>query len=248
MVEALELRLEAPIMSFGGPRVDARGPTSAMPQASMICGLVANALGWRHGDFDRLQALQERVLIAAREDRRGEPLVDYQTVDLGQSFMRDTGWTTWGSREDRRGGSASTGTHIRHRHYWADAAYLVLLVLREGSGPSLDEVGSALSRPARPLFIGRKACLPSRRIVESFWRGGSLAEGVRSVPRCRRADPGPLRAWWPDDGGGARGRRRVAVNDHRDWTLGFHTGERLVWEDVVDPPGWGTTSADEVSA
>src|SRR5215813_9680694 len=42
----LILRLEAPLMSFGGDMIDANGPTLDFPLASLVIGLMANALGW----------------------------------------------------------------------------------------------------------------------------------------------------------------------------------------------------------
>ena len=107
-MEVLILHLQAPLMSFGSPQVDQIGPTARFPTISQITGLLANALGYKHGDFDRLQALQERLSIASALVREGEELQDYQTVDLGQTHLRNPAWTTRGRTEHRAGGPGRT--------------------------------------------------------------------------------------------------------------------------------------------
>ena len=112
-MQTLILCLQAPLMSFGGPQVDQIGPTGRFPTLSQMTGLLANALGYAHGDFDRLQVLQERLSIASALVREGEELQDYQTVDLGQAHLRNPAWTTRGRPEHRgwRAGRAVRDTY-----------------------------------------------------------------------------------------------------------------------------------------
>lgn len=239
-IDVLLLRFDAPLMSFGGVVVDERGPTLPFPTRSQLTGLLANALGYEHRDALRLQRLQERLRHAARRDRRGEHVEDYQTVDLGQDFLA-AGWTTRHAPESRGGGSAKTGTHIRHRFFWADAVFTVALTLDPaGESPTLNEVAAALQEPARPLFLGRKPCLPSRPLLlePPRIRAASLREALADAPTDRRARPeqGHFAAWWPDDDGtppDEREARRIPVYDQRDWANQIHTGRRFVWEGRV---------------
>jgi CRISPR system Cascade subunit CasD len=60
----LVLRLEAPLMAFGGPIVDQIGPTRSFPGQAQITGLLGNALGYHHHDADALEALQRRSAAA----------------------------------------------------------------------------------------------------------------------------------------------------------------------------------------
>lgn len=149
------------MLAFGGVAVDADRPSDAFPSASMLTGLFANALGWDHRDFEALEGLQKRVRHAVLA-RTGRGFVDYHTADLGQPSLLATevGWTTGGVVEQRAGGPAKTATHIRTRHYLTDARLLVAVALAAGT-PDEDAVLEALRFPARPLFIGRKCCLPS---------------------------------------------------------------------------------------
>src|SRR5690606_26406243 len=68
-----------------------------------------------------------------------------------------------------RGSLGSTGNgspYIRQRYYRADARVIVALRLEPSEvSPTLDGVASALDHPARPLFIGRKTCLPSAPLL-----------------------------------------------------------------------------------
>jgi len=54
-MKALILRLDAPLMSFGGVMIDQHGFIERFPGTSLLTGLVANALGWGHGDYERLE-------------------------------------------------------------------------------------------------------------------------------------------------------------------------------------------------
>jgi CRISPR system Cascade subunit CasD len=237
MVELLLLRLDAPLLSFGSVRVDQNNPTGAFPLRSMIVGLLANALGYEHREHERLASLQRRLRIAARQDLPGTPIVDYQTVDLGQDFLLQ-GWTTRGFVETRKGGEASTGTHIRTRHYLADALYtLALSLVPADESPTLEQLEQALKEPERPLFLGRKPCLPSSPLLFQRTRAASLREALRRAPparqRHREGRKAGLLAWWPADEEATADSRLVPVFEDRDWLNQSHTGRRFVREGLI---------------
>jgi CRISPR system Cascade subunit CasD len=237
MREYLLLRLQAPLMSFGGPMVDQLGPTRRFPGHAQITGLLANALGYLHGEFEALEALQARLRLAAAEIDPGERLRDYQTVDLGQPHLAGTGWTTRGVVEKRAGASSDT-THIRTRWYLADALALVAVTLDpEEDQPRLDDLAAALRHPARPLFIGRKCCPPACPILldtvtaaspQDALRQGMLRLGHYGAPTVEidaRLLPGPI----PPD---AETERLI---DRRDWANQMHTGGRAVLRFALQP-------------
>jgi CRISPR system Cascade subunit CasD len=240
-VDTLLLRLDAPLMSFGGTVVDQINPTRAFPGRAMLAGLFGNALGYRHGDAAALSSLQSRIRWAAREDRPGQPFMDYQTVNLAADFMQE-GWTTRGYPEGRKGGD--NVTTIRYRHYLADAIYLVAVTLLPGEGPDLDALDRAVVRPARPLFIGRKCCIPSTplrfgRVTVERLRDALTHPAAPRFERPRRAHEKPLptrvRAWWPVEDGAEIGRT-VAFTDDMDWENQLHVGRRYVQEAWVELP------------
>lgn len=229
-MDVLILRFDAPMMSFGAPIVDKHGEIRPFPARSMIAGLIGNALGFDHSEFDKLQNLQERIRHASRQDRRGKKIQDYQTVDLSKPYMDDDrAWTTRGKLEQRKGGSASSGTHIRLRDYWADATHTVALTLatRE-SGPGLSDIEEALQEPERPLFIGRKPCLPARNLLEDRLEAESLLSALEEVPLADDADSrDEHRAWWPVEPNTSKPGAEP-ITDERDWANQIHVGERWI--------------------
>lgn len=235
MIEALTLRFDAPLMSFGGVIVDERGVTRLFPGRAMLAGLCANALGYEHRDFDRIQSLQNRIRCAVRCDRAGQTIEDYQTADLSQDFLR-RGWTTRGKVEERGGGSAATGTHIRFRRFLADSIYTVALTLTESQqAPTLANLEAALREPARPLFIGRKPCLPSAPLLIGRLSGPTLLQALEGLPLSPRASQGNrFSAWWPADEDTDRPQSRlIPVTDDRDWRNQIHVGRRWIHEGTI---------------
>lgn len=233
------LRLDAPLMSFGGTRVDQIGPTQDHPTLSLLTGLLGNALGFHHRDTEKLQALQQRIRYGVRRERPGVLVTDYQTVDLGQDFLVDTGWTTWGHVQSR-GGAFSDETHLRYRDYWADADLTVVLTLEPpNEEPTIDSLANALDEPARPLFIGRKPCLPAAPISRGKLTADSIVEALRKAPAADAAGGGRAWGWWPGNEDGPVGETRV-VTDERDWANQIHGGERLIregWLELGDVRG-----------
>lgn len=225
----LRLRFEAPIGSFGGEAIDARGPTADFPTQSMLTGLFANALGWTRAMREEHQRLQDRLVYGAL--REHEPvlgrLTDYQTVQLGAT---DRAWTTRGRPVGRDGGPKTyLGTHQRWRDYHADLRVRAVVRFEPaGASPTIDEVAVALQHPARPLFIGRKACLPATPIFDGW------VEAAADVPGALRRvlPPGTqrVRAQWPAAEGRQGASRVMTTTDERNWLSGLHGGGRHVCE------------------
>lgn len=215
----LLLRLEAPLLSFGGVAVDQRGMTDALPSASLLTGLIGNALGWRRSDVEALQRLQDRIRYAVRVDRRGERIQDFQTAQLSG---KDHAWTTRGAPIGRDGGANTYDSpHLRYRDFHADASVLVALGLEpEAESPTPDAIATALRAPARPLFIGRKPCVPSTPLLVGMVESNDFEHALRASPVCEDADPTPryfVHGAEPSDprGFGLAGRRTWAIDTHQ---------------------------------
>lgn len=245
MIDALILRFDAPLMSFGAPIVDNQGEIQPYPALSMMTGLLGNALGFDHSEFKRLERLQERLRYASRQDRRGRQIQDYQTVDLSKPYMDDDrAWTTRGQLEQRKGGSASEGTHIRYRDYWADAVHTVAVTLdAPGESPTLGDLAAAVKHPARPLFLGRKPCLPADALFAGQMQVDALPDALVQAPLHERATGGPTYpAWWPTrpeadepPTGDLDEDLREPVTDRRDWKNQIHVGQRWIVNGTVRP-------------
>lgn len=232
----LILRLEAPLLAFGGVAIDHVGVTRDFPAASMLTGLIANALGWERTDWPAHQQLQDRLVFAVRRDRENPLglLIDMQNAWLKKS---ETGWTTQGTPEGRDGGANTyKSPHRRQRFYHADACVTVALRLLSAEvQPDLNAVAHALQSPARPLFIGRKPCLTTTPILYGEVQAVRAYEALQRVPLVEEARE-PMRAIWPPSEGpetGAVVHRVLALPDLRNWKTGLHGGSRTVVEGEV---------------
>lgn len=232
----LVLHIEAPLLAFGGIRIDHIGVTRDFPSQSLMTGLLANALGYRRTEWEQHQRLQDRLIFAARRDREHAAgiLTDTQNAGLEKN---DKGWTTWGEPEGRDGASYG-GPHRRLRDYHMDQHVVVALRLRDEDTPDLDALAEALARPARPLFIGRKHCLPAGPLVREvpFVHAATAYDALSKIISEMRG--GEARALWPLGEGPNTGKlvdRIVDLPDIRNWKTGLHGGTRKVVEGRVMP-------------
>lgn len=230
-MEYLILRFDAPLQAWGSVAMDPRRPTAAFPTLSGITGLLASALGWRYRDAERTNTLQSRIHYAAREDVPPVGLRDYQTADLGR--IGSEGWTRWGI-EKRGGGPASKGTQILEKDYLAGAVFTVALFLQSGGTIHPSEIAAALERPARPLFLGRRACIPASRLLQGTQAASTPYEALSTWPVEARVTP-PLRCWY-SEGEGPEDGERMVVSDQRDFLVDRFTGTRIVQVGAVEPP------------
>jgi len=242
MARHLLLRLRAPLIAFGGETIDNYGVIRDFPALSMVTGLFGNAMGWDRSDDALHNRLQERMVMGARLDADGERLVDFQTAQLQAN---DKGWTSRGVAEERAGGAGSyAGPHLRYRHYHADMNALVALRLQPGDeSPTLEDLATALDKPARPLFVGRKNCLPTSRLMAGWVEADNILSALQF------AEPALLhnvRAQWPDGEGRLPDQqdRTLDVCDERNWTSGVHGGWRPVREGVLRFASQSTTDQE----
>lgn len=148
----LLLRLEAPLQSWGADGAIRTRMTSTEPTLSGVVGLLANALGMtRDEPVDELAALQ----MSVRCDAEGRVLRDFHVAGVGPVRLRPNELPRGIGQAD---GSVGRRLLPTDRYYLEDAVFLVAL---EGDRALLARLDSALAAPARPLFLGRRACAPS---------------------------------------------------------------------------------------
>lgn len=224
----LQIRFHAPLASFGGETIDVHGVIRDFPAQSMLTGLFANALGWTRAMRVEHQELQDRIIYGVLHEE--EPtlghITDYQTAQLSKS---DKSWTTRGVPAGRAGGAvAYTGAHQRWRDYHADLRMLGVIRLNPiDAAPTLDDLANALEHPARPLFIGRKPCLPSAPIFSGWIEAPDMHTALRNTaPKGE----GSFRALWPASEGTENSDRTTFVTDERNWITGLHGGARHICE------------------
>lgn len=173
----LVLRLGGPLQAWGtSRRLERYRRTEAFPTKSAVLGLVAAALGRSRADpVADLVALR----FGVRADRPGEVLRDFHTLS---SLFDSTGRYDPGEGRlpTAAGGyrSPATSTQVTERFYLSDACFVAGL---EGEVRMLSVLDNALRRPAFPIFLGRRSCLPDRPVCLGVHDGG-LLEVLGSIP------------------------------------------------------------------
>ena len=191
------LQLRGPMMSFGGVQVHQRFPTGRLPSRSMIVGMLAAALGIRRHEGHKLNALASRVSYACRAEMDSRIMEDYHVADLGLPHMlSENAWSLSGARKVRTG-SVKEEKVIQRKEYLTDSSVFVALRIEPNAGIApgpitseartwanslhIREVVEALQRPAFPLYIGRKTCVPSRPVLEAVTTA-EMMEAVGLLP------------------------------------------------------------------
>ena len=199
----LLLRLEGPLQSWGArSRWDVRD-TQPEPTKSGIVGLLGCALGYERGDR-RLEELDAALRMGVRVEAPGRVREDFHTITdflptAGGDFKVSGGTKSASALQADL--TARPATIISPRFYLEDAAFLVALVAPVQEAAYLVECAAALRHPAWTLFLGRKACVPTRPILET------LTDDYADLEDALRRHP------WSWLSGSARTRSQSASND-----------------------------------
>ena len=147
----LVVRFVAPMMSCGGSdAVFTTRTTGRHITKSQCLGTIHNARGGL--DTEAIPDLLS-LGVSIREDVPPQAILDdYQTV---AGVMH-------ADRKIRKGRIASEQQQV-HKHYLCDAAMTAFIV---GGRDLLGEIAEYLADPVRPLYIGRRNCVPSEPLVE----------------------------------------------------------------------------------
>ena len=150
----LLLRLAAPLQAWGTGSRFVRRNTDRVPSRSGLIGLLAAAKGYRR--TDPLEDLLQ-LRIGVRVEQAGRVERDFQTART-------------------RDGAESMP--LSWRFYLADAVFLAAV---EGPSDLLDGLRQALLRPHFPLFLGRRSCPPSGKLVLDL-QPGDLNTALATYP------------------------------------------------------------------
>ncbi len=204
-MNTLFLRLEGPLQAWGLRARWSERDTADAPTKSGIIGLLGCALGLHRCDR-RLRDLSDRLRIGVRVDLPGTPLRDYHTVGGGRFgnalFDRKTRYHD----EPYIGGVLSAEvdkgrikvkinqktdepeTDVSERYYLADASFRVAV---QGPDDLIKELAAAVQHPVWPLFLGRKACIPTTPIYDGDGQFADLITALQKPTFSQRV----LQAW-----------------------------------------------------
>lgn len=179
--DCLVLRLAAPLQSWGIRGQYNRRDTAAEPTKSGIIGLLAAAQGRRRPDpIDDLLGLN----LGVRIDQSGSLLRDYHTVSdyRGRPLLS----SAVNAKGIQKTTSPVKNTHVTERFYLTDAIFVAAVT---GPNGLLRTLSAAMRRPAFPLALGRRSCVPTQPLVippksssfDDLWTGTPL-DVLQAVP------------------------------------------------------------------
>lgn len=183
-MSSVVLRLEGPLQAWSAQGKLGVRDTEREPTKSGVLGLVGAAMGMARDDDATLAELRG-LAMAVRVDRAGSLLRDFHTAGGGR--FRGLPYTAYDVKS----------CIPTERFYLQDASFTVAL---HGGSNLIDRIADALASPRWPLFLGRRSCPPSERVLL-----GVVAEvasvAVRRAPIAERADEGRLRLIVEAEGG-----------------------------------------------
>lgn len=259
MPRHLVLRLKAPIASFGVISGEEIRRTGDFPTRSQIWGMVGNAMGLDRGraeDMARLDRLQSATAFAALLLDAGEIWTDVQNartpgeleapserIARGGRLTDDPDLLAGPVNQSKRFKEFMTKPVQRQKQYLTGVHAIVALSPISDWPEDPEDLAAALRHPARPLWIGRKACPPSAPVF-FLTNPVEAADGISALVACLD-DPlerelayarGKLPLLW-EGGPGAQpslggwmveGGFPTRVQDRRDWVRGIHTGASVL--------------------
>ncbi len=150
----LFLRIEGALQSWGVQEskfVIRR--TAEAPTKSGVIGMLCAALGVPRPQASEVWLPKLGDLsMGVRIDAPGVRWWDYHTVGAGMQMRIAEGE-----------GKTRPGAMLTRREYLCDASFLVAL---QGESSLIDELDAAMQAPQWTLYLGRKACPPSRPLLE----------------------------------------------------------------------------------
>lgn len=171
----LFLRLEGPLQSWGERSRWSIRDTAAEPTKSGLIGLIACALGYK--DDEQIRPLSQKTRLGIRVDAPGTQIVDYHTI--GGGYDSPTLLTAQG--KPKKNPSGTPHTELSERAYLCDASFLAALQVRdEDDGSLIAQMAEALQHPFWPIYLGRKACVPSRPVFVGTAHHATLLEALKS--------------------------------------------------------------------
>lgn len=162
----LILKLAGPLQSWGAESRFTERTTRHEPTKSGIVGLLAAALGRKR--TESVDDLAE-LTYAVRVDQPGKYVRDFHTAHK----------RAWNKEIGSYEMMPSESMPLSHRYYLSDAVFVVAVQVEGGL---FEELQQALEHPSFPLFLGRRSCPPSCKVLFDVVEDDDLMEALRNVP------------------------------------------------------------------
>ncbi len=185
MANTLFLRLEGPMQSWGERGRWSIRDTAPYPTKSGVVGLLACALGYNQDE--PIRQLSEQIEIGVRVDQPGVMMNDYHTV--GGGYDSPQLLTAEGKPKKSSG---KPHTEITERAYLHDASFRAAI---RADANTIKQLADAVQNPYWVVYLGRKACPPSRPLFEGVGEYESVEVALQNWkwynPRAGKEETSP---------------------------------------------------------
>lgn len=181
MPRFLILRLDGPMQAWGTHTFEDFRPSNLYPTRSGLLGLLAACLGIERGDHAAQAALAASVEFSVRVDtaverpgreqpakRPGVKLPDFHTVMDARKVD----------------GKVNKFPVVSRREYLFDAAFTVAVGAKPDAAYSLAAIAEALRRPLYTPTLGRRACPPTRPLLDGEIEAADGVSALRASRGC----------------------------------------------------------------
>jgi CRISPR-associated protein Cas5, Ecoli subtype len=175
MPRFLILRLDGPMQAWGTHTFEDFRPSNLYPTRSGLLGLLAACLGIERSDHAGQAALATSVAFSVRVDTTVERPGRNQPIKKPGVKLPDFHTVMDARKVD---GKANKFPVVSRREYLFDAAFTVAIGSKPDAPVALASIADALRRPLYTPTLGRRACPPTRPLLD---REVEAADGVAAL-------------------------------------------------------------------
>ena len=163
MQRFLILRLDGPMQAWGTHTFEDFRPSNLYPTRSGLLGLLAACLGIERSDHARQAALAASVEFSVRVDTAVERPDRKQPMEKTGVKLPDFHTVMDARKVD---GKVNKFPVVSRREYLFDAAFTVAIGSKNDAPVALAAIADALRRPLYTPTLGRRACPPTRPLLD----------------------------------------------------------------------------------
>ncbi|MDP1698370.1 MAG: type I-E CRISPR-associated protein Cas5/CasD [Xanthomonadaceae bacterium] len=163
MPRFLILRLDGPMQAWGTHTFEDFRPSNLYPTRSGLLGMLAACLGIERSDHAGQAALAASVEFSVRVDTAVERLGRKQPMKKPGVKLPDFHTVMDARKVD---GKVNKFPVVSRREYLFDAAFTVSVGSKANALVALESIADALRRPLYTPSLGRRACPPSRPLLD----------------------------------------------------------------------------------
>jgi CRISPR system Cascade subunit CasD len=181
MPRFLILRLDGPMQAWGTHTFEDFRPSNLYPTRSGLLGLLAACLGIERSDPTGQAALAASVEFSVRVDIAVERLGRKQPMKKPRVKLPDFHTVMDARKVD---GKVNKFPVVSRREYLFDAAFTVAVGSKADALVALESIADALRRPLYTPTLGRRACPPTRPLLDGEVDAANGVEALRAASGC----------------------------------------------------------------